>query len=64
MLIKWYSKKLIGKIISIEKKEVFTTTLTSISLGGKTKLIKISYKFRFVKKEFQVIDDEVTVSPS
>ncbi len=63
-LIKWHSKQVVGQIISVEKKEVFTTTLTSILLGGKTKLVKISYKFTLDNKEFQVLNDEVAVSPS
>lgn len=63
-LIKWHSKQVVGQIISVEKKEVFTTTLTSILLGGKTKLVKMSYKFTLDNKEFQVLNDEVAVSPS
>lgn len=53
----------IGNVINIEKKEVFTRTINSLLQGGKNKLLKISYKFTINNKEYNVYNDKILISP-
>ncbi len=64
ILIKWYSKKVIGKITSIESKETFTRPLSKAFQGGNNRLIKISYQFALAGKKIEVLNDKVQVSAS
>lgn len=63
ILVKWYSKKILAQVISIEIKDTYTRKLTKILQGGNHKQIKTSYKFQINNKEFKVIDDEIPVPP-
>jgi len=64
ILIKWYSKKVVGQIISIKSKDTFTRNLSSLIQGGDHRLIKISYQFIFAGKKREVLNDKVHVSAS
>ncbi len=64
ILIRWYSKKIVGQIIEIQSKETFTRPLSSLLQGGNHRLIKISYQFVFADKKREVLNDKVHVSAS
>jgi len=64
ILIKLYSERIIGRIISIESKEIFTRNLEILIFGGKHKSINISYEFIFQSKKRKVLNDEIQVTAS
>jgi len=64
ILIRWFSEKIVGQIISIESKETFTRYLETLIFGGKHKLITISYQFIFESKIRKVLNDEIQVTSS
>ncbi len=64
-LIRWYSKKVVGKIISIEGEEVYTIKLlVRLLQKGNDKLITVSYQFSLAGKKIEVLNDKVHVSAS
>lgn len=64
ILIKWYSEKVVGQIISIESKRTFTRTLETLIFGGNHKLLKITYEFIFHSKKRKVLNHEIQVTSS
>jgi len=64
ILIKWYSKKVVGQITSIESKETFTRNFNELIFGGKHRLIQISYQFVFQGKKQEVLNDQIHVTAS
>ena len=65
VLIKWYSKRIIGRVTNdIIMKETFTRYYVSILQGGKYRSIKVSYKFIFNNKEYQVVNDDLIFPPT